>query len=258
MPSNMRMRAIVLVLALAFAGCSALPSATPAQEARLLAAAAAPGGDPVDMPEQESLLALTPRMKRFAETAVAGFSTQSSAVRALLQSIIDPRQLGLQFDETATFNAAQAFEQARANCLSFTALFVAMARHVGLETYFNEVDVPPVWGIDGHDTFVLYKHVNALVRVGAGRWQVIDLYPEEYDISYPQRKISDRQATAQYYNNLAMDWLRADRPAAARRYLAKAIEIAPEISYLWGNLGVSYWRSGQPAAAELAFVKAQC
>jgi Flp pilus assembly protein TadD len=254
------MRLIILGLAAALAGCSALPVVQPAEEAWLLAAAAAPDVDPatahVEVPDEESLLALTPQMQRFAEDAVAGLSNDNSRLRALLRAIVDPRQLGLQFDQTVTYTATQAFEHARANCLSFAALFIAMARHVDLDAHFNEVDVPPVWDMHGRDTLVLYKHVNALVSAGRGRWMAIDVFPEEYDISFPQRKISDRQATAQYYNNLAMGFLREDHLGAARRHLARAIAIAPDTSYLWGNLGASYRRAGQDAAAELAFVKA--
>jgi len=253
------MRLLIFAFAAALAGCSALPVVQPAQEAWLLADAAASESDPTtadeDIPEEESLLALTPQMKQFAESAVAGVSSDNSRIRALLQAIVDPKRLGLKFDETVTYSAAESFEYRRANCLSFSALFVAMARHVGVEAHFNEVDVPPVWGLHD-DMLVMYKHINALVSGGHGRWMAIDLYPSEYDISYPQRQISDQLATAQYYNNLAVDFLRENRLGAARRYLARAIAIAPGISYLWGNLGASYQRGGEHTAAELAFLKA--
>lgn len=254
------MRLLVLGLATLIAGCTALPRVTPAEEAWLLTGAALHHVDGAalgaDVPDMDSLLALTPEMERFAEKAVAGRWTNGGKVRALLEALLSPKQLGLRYDETATYSAAEAFTRVRANCLSFGALFIALARHVGVEADFNEVDVPPVWNMHDTDTLVLYKHVNVLVRTGPGNREVVDFNPEVYDTSYPQRKISDRVAAAQYYNNLAIELLLKNEPVLARRHLVRAISLAPGLSYLWGNLGSAYRRAGQIKAAELAFVKA--
>lgn len=254
------MRTLVVALAVVLAGCAPLPRIGAADEAWLLSGAAFGAGDAdasvAAVPAGTDFLTLTPAMARFAEQAVAGASSDRQKVRKLLHAIIDPERLGLRFEESASYGAAEAFDHARANCLSFTAMYVAMARHVGLEAEFNEVDVPPAWNLRGADTMIFYRHVNALVRIGPGRRQAIDVFPEEYDTSYPQRVISDRLATAQHYNNLAMEALVVADARSAQRNLARAIAIDPDVSYLWANLGTSYRRAGQLRAAELAYAKA--
>lgn len=254
------MRLSLLGVVMLLAGCSTLPSVTPADEAWLLGGIALPaapeGATEATVPPEERLLEITPAMRRFAEEAVAGTSTANGRVRALLEAVVDPARLGLRFAEEATYGAAEAFERRRADCLSFTALFVALSRHVGLEARFNEVDVPPVWDMTDSGTLVRYRHMNALVRIGPERWQVVDVLPEDYDASFPQRPVSDREALAQYYNNLAVQLLLQDRLREAQRHLVRAIELAPHVSYLWGNLGSTYRRAGEMRAAKLAFLKA--
>jgi Flp pilus assembly protein TadD len=174
-----------------------------------------------------------------------------------LTALVSPGLRGIVYDATATLTPAETFRQARANCLSFTTLYVLLARHVGLRARFNEVDVPPIWDMQGPETLLLYRHINALVRPTHDRRQVVDLDMEEYDTSYPQREIPDSLAEAQYYNNRAMEFMFAGNLAEAQRYLAKALSIDPGVSYFWGNLGSLYWRAGDLQAAELAFRKAR-
>lgn len=254
------MRFFCLVLTAMLAGCSGVPArenVTPAEETWILNGAGLwnrSGGEQA-LPE-ESVLVLTDRMKRFAETMTAGQSTDRAKVRALFQAILSPGLLGLQYNTDATYTAAQAFEKAQANCLSFTLMLIAMARHLGLRAEFNEVDVPPVWGMQDLDTLVLYKHVNAIFSLNSGGKQVADLAMEEYDTSYQQRTIPDRLAVAQHYNNRAMEYLFEGRFDDAQRYLAKAISIDSKVSYFWSNLGAVYGRAGQLRAAEIAYWKA--
>ena len=110
-------------------------------------------------------------------------------------------------------------------------MFISMARHVGFDVKFNEVDVPPIWDIRQNDTLVLNKHVNAVVvRPGSIR-HVVDLNIDDFDVSYEQRYISDELAIAQHYNNKAMEYLASGQHVDAFRYLAKAPSMEPAISY---------------------------
>jgi Flp pilus assembly protein TadD len=242
-----------------FYGCAAVtpPRLGADDEAWLLSGRALPADIAVaeSIPD-EDLLALTPEMRRFAEAAVEGRRMASGKIRALLSALLDPSQLALQYDGAATYTAEETFAHGRANCLSFTALYIALARHVGLKAYFQEVEVPPTWDLQGRDTLVLYRHVNAVIPVRRGYWQVVDLDSESYDTTYPQHGISDQEALAQHYNNRAAGFLAQQDLGTAQQYLAKAISIDPDISYLWGNLGVLYKRAGQYRAAELALHKA--
>jgi len=173
---------------------------------------------------------------------------------ALLRSILYPSGLDLKYDARATFTAEETFHHARANCLSFTNLFIAMARHVGMHVQYNEVDVPPIWDLVNGKTLVLNKHVNALVTRRDRVRHVVDLRLEEFEFYYEQRTISDQLAFAQHYNNKAMGYLVAGEYVDALRYLVKALTLQPKVSYLWNNLGALYRRAGNLQAAEKSYL----
>jgi Flp pilus assembly protein TadD len=254
------MKALLILLPLAVAGCGTMPAGgglSDAEEAWLLdGATLREGGVTSRALPDDAVLAITPEMERFAEDAVRGHGNERNRIKALLTALVSPALRGITYDPAATFTPEETFRKGRANCLSFTTLYVLLARHVRLRAAFNEVDVPPIWDMQSPDTLLLYRHVNALVRPERDRRQVIDLDMEEYDSSYPQREIPDSLAAAQYFNNRAMELMFSDQLADAQRYLAKAISLEPGVSYFWGNLGSLYRRAGDRRAAELAFRKA--
>ena len=71
-----------------------------------------------------------------------------------------------------TRTASGTFHDRQGNCLSFTMLFVALARAVDLYATLSSVDVPPTWSYDG--TVVVANHVNTVVRTGGGEETVVD------------------------------------------------------------------------------------
>jgi tetratricopeptide (TPR) repeat protein len=246
----------VLILAVMFSACSTLApidKITADEKRWLLSGEALPikGEQEIVLPD-EDILELTDEMRKFAELAVSGYSGKAK-LKALLGSILSPSGLYLQYDAGASFTAQETFRFGKANCLSFTNMFITMARHVDLEVMYNEVDVPPIWDMRQTNTLVLNKHVNAVViRLGKIR-QVVDLAMEEFEPTYEQRYISDELAIAQHYNNKAMKYLASGQHVDAFRYLAKALSIEPTVSYFWSNLGSIYRRAGNLDAAEMAY-----
>ena len=61
-----------------------------------------------------------------------------------------------------TRTAAETFEKRGGNCVSFTFLLIAMARHLGLDARFREVDVSPTWSRVG-SVVSMSGHVNVAV-----------------------------------------------------------------------------------------------
>ena len=61
-----------------------------------------------------------------------------------------------------TRTASATFHDRQGNCLSFTMLFVGLARAAGLTASYQSVEVPPTWSNDGQ--VVIANHVNAVVR----------------------------------------------------------------------------------------------
>ena len=71
-----------------------------------------------------------------------------------------------------TRTASDTFHDRQGNCLSFTMLFVGLARAAGLTANYQSVEVPPTWANDGQ--VVIASHVNAVVRTGFGEETVVD------------------------------------------------------------------------------------
>ncbi|MCZ6911805.1 MAG: hypothetical protein O7F72_03270 [Proteobacteria bacterium] len=201
----------------------------------------------------DDVLGLSAEMIRFVGQATANSKTESDKIKALLHALFRSDEMVFVLDATATYTAAQTFEQGRANCLSFAGMMVAMLRHLGVRAEFNEVDVPETWDMQSPKTMVLYKHVNVMIHTRTGRKQIVDFDMAGYDNSYRQRIISDQQATAQYYNNRAMAYMFDENLSDAFSYLVKAIMLDPQGSYLWANLGSLYRHARSRDAAELSY-----
>ncbi len=96
--------------------------------------------------------------------------------------------------------------------------------------------------------------MNAVVQTARGR-HIVDLNMEDYDLDYPQQRVSDEYAMAQFFNNRAMELLFDKQWQASFRHLRAALELQPDQAFLWGNLGSLYRRAGYFVDAELAFLK---
>ncbi len=256
----MRLQNIFLLLAylpVVLSGCATtvVTDQTSAEQREWLLSGEALEGvsaNAVVLPDDD-VLSMTDDMIRFVTEATEGSKTESGKIKALLGAMVDSDGRLFIHEPTATFTAAETFERGRANCLSFAGMMIVMLRHLGIQADFNEVDVPQIWDMRNQNTMVLYKHINVVIDPRSGRKQIADVNLAEYDSSYRQRVISDRLAVAQYYNNRAMAYFFEDTIIDAFRYLAKAISLEPDVSYLWANLGTLYRRTGNLRAAELSY-----
>jgi len=176
-------------------------------------------------------------------------------LRELIDAIINERTFGLRFDGT-TRTAAETFRLRRGNCLSFSNMFVAMARYVGLEAYYQEVDIPPDWAFRD-DVFILNRHVNVSVDLGLSGPHVVDFNIDDFKSSYDARTISDTRALAHYYNNMGVERMQARDTASALEYFRRALaENDRRFSPAWTNLGTLYLRNDYPEYAEAAYLRA--
>ena len=215
-------------------------------------------GDRHDLALPEAnVFEMTPAMVAFAEQAAGNARSDERKIHNLLQALMSPDQLGITFDESGTRTAREAFELRKANCLSFTSILVPMLRHLGLDAQFNDVEIPPVWNLEKEEIMVLYRHINAIVTWPDQRNpKVVDINMDEYNSHYPQRMVPDWTAEAHYYSNRSVELLLEGRTEDAFLYLARAIQLDPDVSYFWVNLAAIYRKSGNIKAAEVAIRQA--
>lgn len=208
------------------------------------------------LPEHDLFL-LTPEMQAFAERAVGSKKRAFARAEALQRALLLPRAqggYGLVYSAYITETPAEAFAQLQVNCVSFTLMYVAMARHVGLRAYVNEVDLPPSWDLRNRDAFLFLRHVNAKVVLGRNEEVVIDLEMQRYSPGYKQRFISEDLAAAQFYNNRGMELAAAGDVSGGFLNLRKALLLDDRQSYIWSNLATLYRRQGFMAEAEAAYL----
>ena len=84
-----------------------------------------------------------------------------------------------------------------------SSLFVAAARHLDFDGYFQIVTVPPSWTHEG-STMIRYEHIVAAGDLGQTEY-VVDFLPEFTGDKKQRSRITDEQALALYYSNLAVE-----------------------------------------------------
>ncbi|MGD9254013.1 MAG: tetratricopeptide repeat protein [Holophagae bacterium] len=238
-------------------GCWLGPAAaaSPSVEQLLSGVAVGADGEPEGLVADDQVLAVSDEMREFLDVYVDRKANHYFKLNQLSYAIINDATFGLEYDET-TRTAADTFAARRGNCLSFSNMYVAMARYVGLNARFQEVDIPPDWTFRD-DAFVLNRHVNVVVSGGSAGYHVVDFNLDDFKTSYDQVAISDSRAKAHFYNNLGVERLHANDIEAAFAYFRRAL-IATENRFApaWTNLGILYMRRDRPGFAEAAFVQA--
>ncbi len=201
------------------------------------------------------MLAVSPAMKEFLDSHVDRDASAEAKLRLLVSAIIDSKTFGVEYDDR-TRTASETFRIRRGNCLSFSTMFVAMARDVGLTAEYQEVDVPPDWTLD-KDTFVLNQHVNVWVDLETAGTRVVDFNIGDFKTTYDMRRISDARALAHYYNNVGVERMQEGETASALACFRKAIaEGDRRFSPAWTNLGTLYLRNGGRSQAEASYLHA--
>ncbi len=264
MNNSLRKICIVMLAVLLGAGCSSAPrpaSRPSVDDQTLLAGEVFPGAASQPIPSAEDVFGLSTDMGRFLDANVGGKTDERTFVQLIdAMETFGIRQLIYDND---TLTASRTFEERRGNCLSFTNMFLVMARHVGLRAKFQEVSISPEWIKQG-EMQVLRRHVNVYVRLtGKGKSmdrkgdRVVDFDDEGGPQASMETIISDNRALAHFYNNWAVDSLEVGNTDLAFAYARKAIIDGDEnFSPAWGLIGVLYRRAERLDLAEAAQLRA--
>lgn len=241
-------RYLVLIISILSAAACVAPG-PPATTARIdaseLLSGAAIFGAPIDTSEIQDpgIFEVDDEMRAFVAAHVDDTRASRDRMRRLLAGMIQTGLMSLDYNDATTKTARRTFHDRVGNCISFTSLFVALAREADLDVAFQTVEVPPIWYSDS-DLVILNNHVNALVKHNFGVRVIVDFNVTDLKGDYETHEVSDEYALALYYNNVAMDALRASDHEKSFGLLKKSIESYPDIAANWANLGVIYSRNG--------------
>lgn len=205
----------------------------------------------VPLPEVD-VLALDDDMLSFLDQYVARNGSKEQQLSSLVSAMQEQGLMNLKYDADTTLTARETFQKKTGNCLSYTNLFVALAREVGLSVSYQQVDVPPSWSRSG-DYVVLNRHINVSVDKLRRANYVVDFNLADYSGNYNTTRVDDNSAIAQYYSNIGVTHLKKSDYFTAFRYFKKALLTDANQSAIWVNLGVLYSGNDQFRYAEAAY-----
>ena len=146
------------------------------------------------VPANEDPFELSDEMKRFLDAKIDRSEIPLEQLNQLARIIFQDNALNFTY-QPVTRGAIETFNNRGGNCVSFTFLFIAMARYLGLDARFHEVDVPPLFNQVGK-LISVSGHTNAVVYIGPQVY-LIDLFPSVNRIDIGSRVVPDARAYGQ-------------------------------------------------------------
>ncbi len=197
----------------------------------------------------------SPNMRKYIAATVGGIRAPTRRFNELFRNLSQDGYFKAVYTADDTLTAAETFQARGGNCLSYTNMFVALAREAGLDARYQIVDVPPSWDADA-GFLIRYTHINVIVEgvslnYHPGDAVIVDFNDVHPDPDYPRKEVSDAYAESLFYANQSVNLLREGQYRKSFAFLRRALEIAPENVDLWINLGAFYaTQSDFPSSAE--------
>lgn len=228
--------------------------------ATLLALQAAPvsSEEPAPLanpPSPEQVLAIPDALQRdFLDQVVNASQSPEQRLNRLAGFMLDEDGLGLKYSPNATRTITGSYDTRQVNCLSFTLMFVILARRAGLQAYGQQIDRVLAWGMSG-DMVMQSMHANAVVTFN-GRKFMADIAADGLSTPVANFQVDDEQLLALFYSNRAMELLTTGHARDAQVWLDVALGHSPHDATLLNNAGVLSQRRQDVVAAEAFYVQA--
>lgn len=225
-------------------------------------------GEPVQVAESTALdpLQINDEMREFVGD-IASAKPETARYRKLIAKLVRHGYYDESYDSTLTSSASETFASKKGNCLSYTNMFVALARVANLDAQYQLVHMRfPSWDVQGR-LLIKNNHINVFVEGPSCRdrgyadyeasgctqdFNLIDPDPEA-----PTTVISDEYARSLFYANLSVKERIEGNDRIAFSYLRRAIELMPSNPDLWINLGAMYGRFDRHTEALASYEIAQ-
>lgn len=218
-------------------------------------ALAAPAPTVADATPPAQIMALPADLQsRYRAEVLSGHPSQHERLERTVEFLFGEQGLGMTYRESATTTVAEAYATREANCLTFTLLFLALAREAGLDATPQELVQTLAWR-QAEGTLYRSNHVNAVVRI-TGRQYSVDVARDAVMARFPPQAISQARLYGHFYNNLGIAAMERGDLVVAKRDIDQAIALDPGYANHWSNAGVIAVRNGETDAAERYYVKA--
>ena len=192
-------------------------------------------------------------IRQLAHDITDGMLDDHLKIEVLVEAIIGLSDFSISYDWLSNKTAREVFRQGRGNCLAYSNLFVGMAREVGLQAVYVDVE-----SVERHtreaEVIVNNGHITAGINLGYDV-MVIDFTstPEREYLGF--RVIDDLEAIANFYNNQGFlygyftegeaEEFGFDPQQEELEMYQLALEVLPTFRRARNNLGVGLKRRGK-------------
>lgn len=233
--------------------------------------------------EEVDIYKLPKGVVSYLEQEIVPLPSEEQRYRALRKWIFDYAD-NYDYDPNTTVPISKIDEIGKINCLSFSTLFVAAARHVGIPADIQLIYSPPAWEMTGQ-SWLLAQHINVtgkirralgprevnarlnlptdtgtFIKRTSERYEiqkyVVDLNPRVVVNAYRTELLQDDEVASRYHANIGAEALVNDNYSAAYLHMKQAITLNNMSSPAWNNLGVLYSRVNQPELARQSYLTA--
>lgn len=208
--------------------------------------------------QDSDILALSDELKAILDRNIRPIKRIEAKTTKLHDLLFSENYYNITYNLHKTHTANETLITKSGNCISLAVLFVASARYVGLDAYFQQVEIEQTWE-KGNGHYIVPGHINARVK-HPSKTIVVEFLSTYYLNTIVQKKshkISDQEAFAQFYNNIGMESFDRGEYTRAESFLYKSLKKDKKLAFTWSNLGVVQKTMGNIADAEKAYIKAQ-
>lgn len=205
---------------------------------------------------------VTPDMAAFVARHVNRNVSHRDRLRQLVWAVGASDELGFRYDPDATQTAGEAFRARFGDCVSFSLMFVSMARLAGLDARFQSVSIK-TGKRRSRGLTVSCRHLNVVVFLPRAQVEVDITLPNLWTTrkrgfcrGVVKELVPDRFAWSAYFNNKAVESLAEDDLVMAEYCCRAAVVLAPECADAWVNFGVCRRVLGDLDRAEGAYLRA--
>jgi Tfp pilus assembly protein PilF len=245
------------LISLLLAGCASAPPVAPESLPSLFDDAAF--NPPSERIDTADIFAIDADMQNFLDREVARRVITDGHVMALVNALYNKELKKFSYDSVQTRNAAAVFHQRSGNCLSYTIMTAAFAKHLHIPVQFHAVSFGEVWDRNNNIDFLI-GHVNLTLGSHKGTSddpaKLIDFGAFEDASGEISDDIGEDVIVAMYMNNRAAEALAKNKLSDAYWWARSAMLNAPAFVGAYNTLGVIYSRHHNMLDAERVFRRA--
>jgi len=207
------------------------------------------------VPDGEYIMYLSPAFESQLHQRIDRSWPAPQRLAELRKFLFADDELDIRYHSGVTRTAMETYAARSGNCLSLTNLFVVSARSLGINAYFQQVDIRPSWGQQGSLT-IRYEHVVAAGHLPNGLRYVVDFLPDAVFDEFDTLPSADRDALSMFFSNKGAEQLLKGDQMGAIHYLQQAVRLSPDSSSAWTNMGAAQRRAGNLELAEFSYLHA--